>query len=103
MQWHQDTFELPDGAILLMTGKDCTNQAFSVGNCTYAFQFHLEVTPDIIRLWFRSDELGPPERLPLTRRQVEDQMAKFMKSSFHFARKVTNRWLDLVEAGARLS
>jgi GMP synthase-like glutamine amidotransferase len=41
-QWHSDTFGIPDGAKLLVTGKDCINQAFSFENCL-GIQFHLEV------------------------------------------------------------
>ncbi|PKM76056.1 MAG: GMP synthase [Firmicutes bacterium HGW-Firmicutes-15] len=58
-QWHQDTFALPDGAVLLVKGETCENQAFVYGDNIWALQFHLEVTPDMIRHWadVYSDEL----------------------------------------------
>ena len=46
--WHQDTFDLPKGAVHLARTGDCANQAFRYGDRTYAFQFHLEMTPDMI-------------------------------------------------------
>src|SRR5579859_5911304 len=45
LQWHGDTFELPDGAVLLASSPAYAHQAFRWGRCAYAVQFHLEVTP----------------------------------------------------------
>ncbi|ADH61036.1 glutamine amidotransferase class-I [Thermoanaerobacter mathranii subsp. mathranii str. A3] len=50
-QWHGDTFELPEGAVLLAEGDTCTNQAFAYQECAWALQFHPEVTPIIIDYW----------------------------------------------------
>lgn len=56
LHWHGDTFDLPQGAVhLARTGK-CENQAFRWGKNVYAFQFHLEVTPEMAREWARVDE-----------------------------------------------
>jgi GMP synthase-like glutamine amidotransferase len=97
MQWHNDTFDMPDGAVLLMTGPDCPNQAYRIGSGVYSFQFHLEVTPDIIRAWARDPGFGVAERFSPILRDLDNQIAGHMKGSFLFARKVVNRWLDLVE------
>ncbi|MEW5909207.1 MAG: type 1 glutamine amidotransferase [Thermodesulfobacteriota bacterium] len=43
-QWHGDTFDMPDGAILTATGEVCENQSFLFGKTVFAFQFHLEAT-----------------------------------------------------------
>ena len=43
LQWHGDTFDLPDGAVLLASSPDCVNQAFRFGDAGYAIQFHLEI------------------------------------------------------------
>ena len=64
-QWHSDTFTLPKGSYLLMQGEACVNQAFVYGASTtggyaWGLQFHLEVTPEMIRQWAGSyaDELA---------------------------------------------
>lgn len=48
--WHGETFDLPDGATLLLGSNCYPNQAFSLGN-TLALQFHLEMTADMVREW----------------------------------------------------
>lgn len=47
--WHGDTFDLPPGAIRLMSSEGCRNQSYAVGERILAFQFHLEMTPSLAR------------------------------------------------------
>jgi GMP synthase (glutamine-hydrolysing) len=54
MQWHNDTYDLPSNATLLMYGETCNNQAFRIGDKTYGFQCHFEVTDTIIKQWFKT-------------------------------------------------
>ena len=44
LQWHGDSFDLPDGATLLASSPAYPNQAFRFER-SYGLQFHLEVTP----------------------------------------------------------
>jgi len=53
--WHGETFDLPSGAEWLASSRACRNQAFRWGNSVYGFQFHLEVTPEMISDWVRQD------------------------------------------------
>ncbi|OUX52489.1 MAG: hypothetical protein CBE43_00455 [Rhodopirellula sp. TMED283] len=41
-QWHRDTFDMPNGAQHLYESDGCRNQAFSLEDRVYGFQFHLE-------------------------------------------------------------
>ena len=54
-QWHGDTFDLPGGSVRLASSDAYENQAFRYGSGVYAFQFHIEVTPRIIRGWFEDE------------------------------------------------
>jgi GMP synthase (glutamine-hydrolysing) len=51
LQWHGDTFDLPDGAALLAGSPAYPNQAFRFGTGAYGVQFHLEVSPGLAREW----------------------------------------------------
>jgi len=50
LQWHGDTFELPDGAIRLARSEAYEQQAF-VFNRAYGLQFHLEVDSALATEW----------------------------------------------------
>ena len=93
MQWHQDTFDLPISATLLMSGSDCHHQAFRVGASTYGFQCHFEVTLDLLRDWLRSSTSASPELISTIEIQIHEHLAAAMV----FGQTVTRRWLDLVE------
>lgn len=48
--WHHDRFGLPEGAVHVMRGKTCPNQAFYVGT-SYGVQFHPEVSESHVAEW----------------------------------------------------
>jgi GMP synthase-like glutamine amidotransferase len=50
-QWHQDTFELPDGAELLATGDEVSLQEYRLGDVTWGVQWHFEIDREEIDLW----------------------------------------------------
>jgi GMP synthase-like glutamine amidotransferase len=52
-QWHSDTFDLPMGAVLLAKSELYRNQAFRYWDNVYGFQFHIEVTKEMILEWFK--------------------------------------------------
>lgn len=56
-QWHGDTFDLPKNSVRLASSSVYENQAFRYSDTVYGLQFHIEVTPQIIRGWF-ADEKG---------------------------------------------
>jgi GMP synthase-like glutamine amidotransferase len=47
--WHGETFELPAQSVHLARSMGCDNQAFCIGEHVLGLQFHLEVTPLIVR------------------------------------------------------
>ncbi len=50
-QWHDDSFDLPEGSVLLASSVACPHQAFRVSERAWGVQFHPEVTAAIIRNW----------------------------------------------------
>ena len=70
-QWHEDTFDLPKGAELLVEGEDCRNQAFRYNNIV-ALQFHLEFFSQVVELYtdIFADDIA---RLKKTKKQVVEE------------------------------
>lgn len=50
IHWHYDTFDIPTGAKLLASNKNCKNQAFSIGK-HLAMQFHIEIDEKKLDYW----------------------------------------------------
>lgn len=80
-QWHGDTFDIPKGAVRLASSELFPNQAFRIGDNAYAFQFHIEVTSDIIKSWIDINEeelegvkdyIDSKKVLPDTKGKIED-------------------------------
>ncbi|MDP9260181.1 MAG: type 1 glutamine amidotransferase [Actinomycetota bacterium] len=101
LQWHGDTFDLPEGAVLLASSPAYPHQAFRVGRAAYAVQFHVEVTESMGEEWasvpayaeYADRVLGPggSDRL----------LAEFRLSSplmQRHARDLFERWCDLAES-----
>jgi GMP synthase (glutamine-hydrolysing) len=96
MQLHYDTFDLPADATLLATGAVCHHQAYRIGNGVYGFQFHLEVTPDMVREWARLDISRDAARGVDPVALAERQLADHMDAAAEFARQIGDRWMRLV-------
>ncbi len=48
-QWHEDMFEIPEGAVALAHSKACSNQGFIFQDRVVALQFHMEMTPELAK------------------------------------------------------
>jgi GMP synthase (glutamine-hydrolysing) len=104
LQWHGDTFDLPEGAVRLAGSPAYPNQAFRVGESAYGVQFHIEVSPELAREWADvpaysnalEHVLGPGALDDLVGRL--DEHANVMLGH---GRGLFERWLDhaLVAAG----
>jgi GMP synthase (glutamine-hydrolysing) len=51
VQWHGDTFTLPETVTRLAGSNDYENEAFAIDNWALAVQFHPEVTEDMFAQW----------------------------------------------------
>ena len=61
-QWHAETYDLPKGSVNLATSQNYPHQAFRFGDRAYGFQFHLEVTEEMIEIWLNDSDLKDLEK-----------------------------------------
>jgi GMP synthase (glutamine-hydrolysing) len=102
-QWHGDTFDLPNGSALLASSPLFPHQAFRFRNSAYAFQFHIEVTREMIDDWIvkNKSELEPL-RHEVSREQIVQDTARYEKSLKELAMTVYGPlFLRLVPEGVR--
>jgi GMP synthase-like glutamine amidotransferase len=101
LQWHGDTFDIPDGGVLLASSPAAPNQAFRYGDAAYGIQFHLEVTPEMAEQW-----AGVPEySAALTATLGEEGGKAFLVDAVARheelggqAHRLIGSWLELIEA-----
>jgi GMP synthase (glutamine-hydrolysing) len=99
LQWHGDTFDIPDGAVCLGRSPAYPHQAMRFGDVAYAVQFHVEVTDPMFEQWGQvpayaasaQAALGPSGFEDLARAFAErrEAMAASADRMFHI-------WLDRV-------
>jgi|AMFO01.1.fsa_nt_gi GMP synthase - Glutamine amidotransferase domain len=95
MQWHDDTFDLPPGAVHLLESAGCRNQGFRFGRSVYGLQCHCEVIPAVLEPWLAlAEKTGlDPTVVSAVRRAVP----RLLPQSMQFGRTLARRWLRLAE------
>ena len=98
LQWHGDSFDLPDGATLLASSPAYRNQAFRVGR-SYGLQFHVEVTPALAAQWGEVpayaeslDAILGPGSLD----RLVDELAASADVTLPLARRLFGDWIERV-------
>jgi GMP synthase (glutamine-hydrolysing) len=99
LQWHGDTFDLPDGATLLASSRAYTHQAF-VWRRAYGLQFHLEASSELARSWLEVPEYAAElvDTLGADGARAFERDARSLDQMTPLARELFARWLDRVVA-----
>lgn len=96
---HSDTFTLPPNSARLISGEKIKNQAFKVGERTYGFQCHFEVTPEIVDIWNHRELISSPKlsKAELTSmfEKLDKDFSLYQAEQNVFCAQIINRWLDL--------
>ena len=98
LQWHGDTFSLPEGAVLLASSPAYPNQAFRWGPHAYGIQFHLELTREMAAEWADVPEYADAlERVlgPGSATALVDQLGAHADELRAHGRQMFERWLEL--------
>ena len=75
IHWHEDTFDIPEGAVQLATNPHTQNQAFRYGRYAYGTQYHIELTPGMLDIWL----YDPEYRGEIVRALGEEAAEKFVR------------------------
>jgi GMP synthase (glutamine-hydrolysing) len=100
LQWHGDTFELPEGGVLLASSPAYPHQAFRVGPVAYAVQFHIEVTQAMGEEWGAVPAYADYANRVLGPGGIDRLLAEFRAGAplmQQHARSLFERWCDLAE------
>jgi GMP synthase-like glutamine amidotransferase len=100
LQWHGDTYDLPDGATHLASSAAYPHQAFAIGRA-YGVQFHAEATSELVRTWVAQP--GTAEELqrvwgPDAVERMLDEVDRAVPISVPLARRLFGAWIDRVVA-----
>jgi len=85
-QMHGETFDIPPGAELVCRGERVAYQALSWGSAL-GFQFHLELTQDMIMDWIRGR--GADEQ-----KQILEESRTYLPESNHLCSRIAERFLS---------
>lgn len=98
-QWHEDAFELPDGARLLYSSFAVPYQAFRYGDRVYATQFHFEVTSQIIAGWCADTDPQEMEKhWGVNPRDLLDEAARHLPRQQEAGRRTMISFVELIRS-----
>lgn len=94
LNWHFETFSLPEGAHPLMASDHCTNQAFAMGR-SLALQCHVEVTEEIVTDWVTryAEEIQPSPSVH-TAEEITAGVDHHLPRSLRLAEHLYARWAE---------
>jgi GMP synthase (glutamine-hydrolysing) len=97
-QWHGDTFQIPERGICLIKSDEYPNQAMRIGNMSYGFQFHFEITLGMIKDWLKSgiEEIRELNVAGLHEKILEDT-SYYLPNVHAVAKRFLNNYLDKIE------
>jgi GMP synthase-like glutamine amidotransferase len=104
LQWHGDTFDVPEGGVLLASSPAFPNQAFRVGRTAYGVQFHVEVTEHMAREWADVPAYAEYANRVLGAGGIDRLMSDFdaaRERMLDVGRRMFERWVEIAVAVPR--
>lgn len=93
MQWHSDTFELPQGVTRLAGSPAYSNEAFGIGTWALAVQFHPEVTAEMHETWLR-ESAGELRAEGVDAESLRADNARYNAAMQQASRRLFGEYLD---------
>jgi GMP synthase-like glutamine amidotransferase len=95
LQWHGDTFDLPEGAVRLAGSDAYPNQAFRYESA-YGVQFHLEVSRAMAREWMDVPEYASALERTIGGETMLREVDESADEMLGYGRTLFERWLERV-------
>ncbi|MGQ0657291.1 MAG: hypothetical protein ACT4NU_04220 [Chromatiales bacterium] len=94
LQWHTETFTLPQEAVPLLSSAHCAKQAFVLGG-SLALQAHIEVTEEVVTRWLArfGHEIAPTSGSVQSPEAVLRGMREHLPASLDLAERIYSRWM----------
>ena len=92
--WHGDTFDLPQGAVLLAGTEICMHQVFAWGTSTLGFQCHPEVCAHDLEKWFVGHAVEIAAARGVNVSSLRDDTRRYGAALEHQSARLFNEWLD---------
>jgi GMP synthase-like glutamine amidotransferase len=101
-QWHNESFDLPQGSMRVLTNAACPNQAYVIGN-SIGLQGHVEMTGDLVRTWIGPRGDGGGDLSPENRKnkpyvqspeQITAQLDRDIETLHRRADLIYRRWIE---------
>lgn len=101
IHWHYESFEIPIGATLVATNKNCNNQAFVIDK-HLAMQFHIEIDTDKLKFWVSDKDASWEQQQKLyesvqNKQEMLDGSVLYLKKHQETANSIYKKWLTTTE------
>ena len=93
-QNHYEAVRDVPGSTTLVTGGACDVQAFRIGERVYGTQFHVEVTLDIARGWYRVSGATLYRDAPYMKQELDRGFQTHYREHSAVSRQIVERWLE---------
>ena len=103
LQWHEDTHELPEGAVPLATGDRVPVQAYRIGARTWGIQFHLEVDAVELDWWLEIADADGDLKAAWGKsaEEIRAEAARHMPAQEERGRGIFQRFAEVVRDAGR--
>lgn len=96
--WHEDTFDLPEGATVLGTGDVVDLQAFRIGDHAWGMQFHFEIDRAELELWLEAAGEDVVRAWGKPTAQVLEEADRYLATQEERATELFGRFGDVILA-----
>jgi GMP synthase-like glutamine amidotransferase len=102
--WHEDVFDLPEGAVLWASTGISSHQAYTLGENILAVQFHPEVNEELIDTFLNNDSksttpncgVGPYSQSPV---EIKSLSKEYLQDNIKYFFALLDNFFETKEGG----